>query len=60
MQWRYNYEPMNGCAELTKFKSKTGEKTKETAVRKLMEMVQSGTIDAEVALEQIKKVADMS
>lgn len=46
--------------ELTKFKSKTGEKTKETAVRKLMEMVQSGTIDAEVALEQIKKVADMS
>jgi hypothetical protein len=25
-----------------------------------MEMVQSGTIDAEVALEQIKKVADMS
>ena len=47
-------------AELTKFKSKTGEKTKETAVRKLMEMVQSGTIDAEVALEQIKKVADMS
>ena len=46
--------------ELTKFKSKTGKKTKETAVRKLMEMVQSGTIDAEVALEQIKKVADMS
>ena len=45
--------------ELTKFESKTGEKTKSAAVRKLVDMVQSGVLDEEMALDAFKKVAEL-
>ena len=43
--------------ELTKFESKTGEKEKTAAVRKLVDMVHSGILDEQTALEAFKKVA---
>jgi integrase len=43
--------------ELTKFESKTGEKEKTAAVRKLVDMVHSGILDEQSALEAFKKVA---
>lgn len=43
--------------ELTKFETKTGEKAKGEALEKLLEMVQSGIIDDEIALQWLKKVA---
>jgi len=45
--------------ELTKFESKTGEKTKSAAVRKLVDMVQSGVLDEEMALDAFRKVAEL-
>ena len=45
--------------ELTKFKSKTGEKTKEASLRKLLDMVQSGVLDEDLALDAFKKVAEL-
>ena len=45
--------------ELTKFKSKTGEKTKEASLRKLLDMVQSGILDEEMALDAFKKVSEL-
>jgi len=43
--------------ELTKNSTKTGEEAKSVAVRKLIDMVQSGVLDEEVALEQLKRVS---
>lgn len=45
--------------ELTKYESKTGEKTKSTAVRQLVDMVESGLLNEEMALEALKKVAQL-
>jgi len=44
--------------ELTKFQSKTGEKVKSAAIRKLVDMVESGVLDEAMALEAFKKVAE--
>ena len=45
--------------ELTKFQSKEGEKIKSSAIRKLVEMVESGVLDEDLALEAFKKVAEL-
>jgi integrase len=43
--------------ELTKFQSKEGERVKSSAIRKLVEMVESGVLDEESALDAFRKVA---
>jgi hypothetical protein len=45
--------------ELTKFESKTGEKTKSAAVRKLVDMAESGVLDEQAALDAFKRVAEL-
>jgi integrase len=44
--------------ELTKYQSKTGEKVKSAAVRKLVDMLESGVLDEEMAMEAFKRVAE--
>jgi integrase len=44
--------------ELTKNESKTGHKAKGAAVRKLVDMVESGVLDEELAMEAFRRVAE--
>ena len=44
--------------ELTKYQSKTGAKVKTAAVRKLVDMLESGVLDEEMAMEAFKRVAE--
>ena len=44
--------------ELTKYQSKTGQTTKNAAVRKLVDMVESGVLNEELAMEAFRQVAE--
>ena len=44
--------------ELTKYQSKSGQNAKTAAVRKLVDMVESGVLNEEMALEAFKQVAE--
>jgi integrase len=44
--------------ELTKNESKTGNKAKGAAVRELVDMVESGVLDEELAMEAFRRVAE--
>jgi integrase len=45
-------------SELTKNESKTGQKVKASAVKELVDMVESGVLNEEMALEAFKRVAE--
>ena len=44
--------------EMTKYQSKSGQKVKSAAVRKLVDMVESGVLNEEMALEAFRQVAN--
>jgi integrase len=44
--------------ELTKYQTKTGQKAKSAAVRKLVDMVESGVLNEELAMEAFRQVAE--
>ena len=44
--------------ELTKYQSKTGQTTKNAAVRKLVDMVESGVLNEELAMEAFRNIAE--
>ena len=44
--------------ELTKYQSKTGQTTKNAAVRKLVDMVESGVLNEELAMEAFRQVVE--
>jgi integrase len=44
--------------ELTKYQSKSGQNAKSVAVRKLVDMVESGVLNEEMALEAFRQVAE--
>jgi integrase len=44
--------------ELTKYQSKTGQTTKNAAVRKLVDMVESGVLNEELAMKAFRQVAE--
>ena len=44
--------------ELTKYQSKSGQNAKSAAVRKLVDMVESGVLNEEMALEAFRQVAE--
>lgn len=45
--------------ELTKFQSKSGEKVKSTAVKKLVDMLESGVIDERLAMDAFKRISEL-
>ena len=45
--------------ELTKYQSKSNQKAKSAAVRKLVDMVESGVLNEEMALEAFRQVAEV-
>lgn len=44
--------------ELTKYESKSGDKIKVAAIRKLVDMVQSGVLNEDMALDAFRRVAE--
>ena len=44
--------------ELTKYESKSGQKAKSAAVRKLVDMVESGVLNEEMAMEAFRQVVE--
>jgi hypothetical protein len=44
--------------ELTQYQSKTGQNAKNAAVRKLVDMVESGVLNEELAMEAFRQVAE--
>lgn len=46
--------------ELTKYQSKSGQTAKNAAVRKLVDMVESGVLNEEMAMEAFRQVAEIS
>ena len=45
--------------ELTKYESKSGEKVKSAAIKKLIDMVHSGVLDEETAQQIIRQVVQL-
>ena len=44
--------------ELTKYESKSGQKAKNVAVRKLVDMVESGVLNEEMAINALRQVIE--
>ena len=44
--------------EITKYQSKSGQDAKHAAVRKLVDMVESGVLNEEIALDAFRQVAE--